>query len=134
MTQISIYILAFPVFLLKTYHFLIFICLSFRYELQVTDGKFQMSGDKPSGWTHVIVNYLEPNAGTKLYYDSVYHRGNIPKFGDSYTPGNGRTVIGRRNVNSDSSYASLEIDELAMFNASLSDVQIGELFDSLWIN
>ena len=35
----------------------------------MTDGKFQGSVDKPSGWTHMVLNYLGPDAGTKLYYN-----------------------------------------------------------------
>ena len=79
----------------------------------------------------MVLNYLGPDDGTKLYYNGIYHRSNIPKFGDSINPGNGRTVVGRREASYDYYCASLEIDELIMFNSTLSDAQIWELFNSV---
>ena len=102
-----------------------------RYELQVSDGIFQSQRPRPSGWTHMVLNYFGPDGGTKLYFNGVYQSSNIPKFGAGIDPGDGRTVVGRKNADSDYYYSSLEIDELALFNNTLSDVQIGELFNSL---
>ena len=79
----------------------------------------------------MVLNYFGPDGGTKLYYNGAYHRTNIPKFGAGIDPGDGRTVVGRREANADNFYASVEFDELAFFNSTLSDVQISELFNSL---
>ena len=46
-----------------------------------------------------------------------------------YQPGDGRVIIGKQNADHDEGYASLEIDELAFFNARLSGAEILELYD-----
>ena len=79
----------------------------------------------------MVLNYLGPDAVTKLYYNGVYESSNSPKFGYDINPGDGRVVVGRKDTNLAHSYSSVEIDDLAFFNSTLSDVQISELFNSL---
>ena len=79
----------------------------------------------------MVLNYFGPDGGTKLYYNGAYHRTNIPKFGAGIDPGDGRTVVGRREANADNFYASVESMSLLFLTRPLSDVQISELFNSL---
>ena len=41
-----------------------------------------------------------------------------------FSPGDGRLVIGRANTGGDKFYASVQLDELLMFNTSLAEKEI----------
>lgn len=47
----------------------------------------------------------------------------------SFSPGDGKVVIGRQFTDSDNFYSEAKIDELMMFNQLLSDQQIQELYE-----
>ena len=78
------------------------------------------------GWTHVIFNYLGPEdgMGTRIYLDGTYSAGDSSIGGDVNSIGDSRLVFGRHNTALDKDYASIEIDELLLFNATLSEDEI----------
>ena len=105
----------------------------FRYSLTLTDGQFKVTMDgNPSGWTHIVVNYLGPDNGQGIwiYYDGQFQKNSDTKETSESQPGNGLTAVGRRYYNMHEGYASLEIDELVFFNMKLSDDQIVQLYDA----
>ena len=82
------------------------------------------------GWTYLVCNYLGPNNGEGI---RMYMDGNQMEFGDSTkTPssnsqGNGRVVLGRLYTNTNAHYGNADMDEILLFNQSLTDDQISQL-------
>ena len=71
-------------------------------------------------------NYIGPDNGHGIwiYFDGVETGSDTSRSSTSYGQGDGRIVIGRQFTNTDNSYASVELDELMLFNAKLSDPEI----------
>ena len=85
----------------------------------------------PDVWTHVVVNYIGPDngQGIQIYYDGQIRDSNEAKQTSMFETGNGFIAVGKRLHDKQEGYASLEIDELALFNTTLSDDVIMQLFD-----
>ena len=86
--------------------------------------------NNPSGWFHIVINYLGPNEGEGI---RIYNNG--IEVGNDTTKGNGRCtiddcqpdgqiVVGRYFTRMDLQYVSLQVDELAFFNTALSEDEI----------
>ena len=103
--------------------------------LQVMDGWFHIVdvGQVSSQWTHVVLNYIGPNdgQGIRIYEDGVLTGSDDTKsLGRDPSPqGEGRIVVGREFTHFDDKYASVTLDELLIFNQTLSDQQILDLKD-----
>ena len=84
---------------------------------------------KPSGWTHVVLNYFRSNdEGLSLFYDGIeMTRGSSDPHFTNVTHNN-RIVVGRRYTDFDLSYASIQIDELRFFNQNLTLEEISLLY------
>ena len=82
--------------------------------------------NRPSGWTHVVLNYIGPNdeEGIKIYYNGIQTAYDKIKEVDTYEPGNGQVVLGRQFIDKDSLYTVADVDELLFFNEALSDQNI----------
>ena len=98
--------------------------------LQVMDGWLQIVdvGQVSSEWTHIVLNYIGPNdgQGIRIYLDGVLTGSDDTKSldRDPSPPGEGRIVVGREFTHFDDKYASVTLDELLIFNQTLSDQQI----------
>ena len=94
-------------------------------------GTFLLSNASPSGWTHVVLNYigLEDGQGIWIYYDGVQTGSDTTRNPNSYETGDGRIVIGRLYTEWDTNYASVQLDELIFFNTKLTDSEIRMLAD-----
>ena len=89
-----------------------------------------MGNTKPSGWTHIVLNYLGPGAGQGI---EVYQGGVLAvrrydfRSGGSRGPGDGRTVLGRFHTEVDGNYGGFVMDELLFFNNKLSAEQVEKI-------
>ena len=96
----------------------------FRFNVYLTNRRFFTSNSRPTGWTHVLLNYIGPNngQGIRIYYNGEQVASDTRKSNlySEHQPGNGRIVVGRYYTNKDQRYASVEIDELVFFNNSLN--------------
>ena len=73
----------------------------------------------PSGWTHVVLNYIVTHSGQGIL---VYiNGGDFTKEEASHSPGNDRLVVGRISSEDD---ASFDVDEFLFFNEKLNDQEI----------
>ena len=45
------------------------LCLRFRVFVPVRELRVELN--RPIGWTHVVLNYIGPNAGIKVYYNGT---------------------------------------------------------------
>ena len=106
-----------------------YLLLYFRFIVALADGFFTIRNSKPSGWTHIVLNYIGPNygEGTRIYYNGQEVDSDRAKGGTSYAMVDGRIVVGRRFTNVDEDYASITIDELIFFNRFLKVDEIETL-------
>ena len=108
------------------------ILTNFRSYIFVTDGNFNTGLEKPEGWFHLVLNYisLADGQGITIYRDGVLQGSGTSKGGtsQSYSPGDGRVVIGRRWTDRDEWYASVEVDELTFWNRTLTLQEIQAIY------
>ena len=95
----------------------------------MVDGFFVTTVDKPSpGWTHVVLNYIGPDSGQgiQIYLDGVHTKSDLESAKTTYTRtlGDSKVVLGRRYADQDKDYASVEIDDLVLFNSNIDIIQI----------
>ena len=103
-------------------------CLRF-WALQ-PDGYFYASHTRPTGWTHIVLNYIGSNdgQGIRIYFDEVEVASDTTKDRRPYSIGDGRIVVGRQYTDRDAMYMSVQVDELIFFNQSLSNTDINALY------
>ena len=102
---------------------MIFIICS-RYGVRLSDGRFYGEADKLGDWFHVVLNFIGPSDGIRIYHEGVKVITDISTNAGNYTQGDRRIVIGRRFSGSDDRYASVQIDELLFFNEALTETEI----------
>ena len=76
------------------------------------------------------MNYIGPNdgEGIRFYYNGAEVASVTTKSSVSYSPGDGRIVVGRCYTDQD--YASVQFDELIFFNAALTDADVQSIYNS----
>ena len=104
----------------------------FSFTVLLPGGWFFMTHDRPTRWTHILHNYIGPNdgQGIRIYYDGAEVRSDTTKSAYSYSTGDGRIVVGREYNNQNNRYASVEVDELIYFNASLTSDEAQSIYNS----
>ena len=99
-----------------------------RYAQAFLGGALGLQTTVPSGWFHVVYNYIGPNngEGVTIYHDGVEEIRQGNRSPHVYPAGSGKIVIGRTHPSRDQKYASLMMDELMFFNRKLtvSEIQI----------
>ena len=88
---------------------------------------FYSNAPKRYGWFHLVVNFISPLEGFKIYNDGIEVGSDIIHFEHSYGVGDGRILIGRSFSGVDGNYASVEVDELLFFNEALTEPEIIQL-------
>ena len=90
----------------------------------------------PTGWFHLVVNFIGPNdgEGLRIYYDEVEARSS--RLGrDSTIAGPSFTIfrnLSRRifigiNFDRNDYYSSVQVDEMFFFNQALTETEITSL-------
>ena len=110
-------------------HFNTFLC--FRFDVIVLDGAFSVEFSKPTGWIHIVLNYIGPDDGQGIrgYVNGQEVASDTIKFAQSRSAGDGRIVVGRFYTNRDEDYTSMLIDELIFFSKSLNTTDIKLLYN-----
>ena len=70
---------------------------------------------KPAGWFHLTVVYHEAGNDVDVYYDGE-RKVTVSRSGAIEPSGSGHMVIGRRFIDAFNGYATVEIDELTLWN------------------
>ena len=109
-----------------------FLAFLFHYSFYVSTTReyFRTIVDRPSGWTHVVLNYFGPNngQGIRTHVDDVQAGSDSPFDVATYSPGSGRVVVGRGFTDFvHSFYGGAIMDELLFFDHVLRDQQIVDL-------
>ena len=110
----------------------ILLILSFRLQVYLPDGLFLTYIDEPSGWTHIVLNYIGNNEdeGIRIYYDGTEVASGRSKSWDSRSAGDGRIVVGRKYTDIDRNYASVQVDELIFFNQKITSDEAQAIYIS----
>ena len=105
------------------------LCCSF--EILRQDVTFGTGTPKPSGWTHIVLNYLGPNngQGIRIYYNGTEVASDTTKTSHGFSAGHGRIVVGRYRTNRNDHYGNAQVDELIFFNQALSQDDITMLYN-----
>ena len=105
----------------------------FRYSVHVPDGYFEFFAPSTSNWVHAVMNFIGPNEGQgiRIYNDGKLIGNDTTKDNATHSPSNGGIQIGRVDllfVNNPSTtypfYASVEVDELLIYNRTLTEPEI----------
>ena len=90
-----------------------------------------MSHSKPTGWTHIVLNYIGSNngEGIRMYVNGTEVASDKYKTARSRPAGDGRIVVGRYLIDTDEYYSSIEVDELIYFNASLTSDEVQSIYN-----
>ena len=104
-----------------------------RYSVYVPDGYFTFIEPQTSNWVHAVMNFIGSNEGQgiRIYNDDKLIGNDTTKSNGSFAPSNGGIQLGRidfRWLNNPGStyplYASVEVDELLIFNRTLTEIEI----------
>ena len=89
--------------------------------------------NRPSGWFHVVINYIGPNngQGIRMFIDGSELMSDTAKDAWSFSAGDGMVVVGRDYTDADKEYASVQVDELIFFNQVLSNDHINKLYNAV---
>ena len=83
-------------------------------------------------WVHAVMNFIGPDEGQgiRIYNDGRIIGNNTTKLDLTNSPSDGKIVIGRADFNVRDTantltfYASVEVDELLIFNRTLTEPEI----------
>ena len=109
-----------------------FFLIAFRSFLNLLDRQFLASHSRPTGWTHVVLNYIGPHVGEGIrnYYNGQEVASDTDKERVDRSTGDGRIVVGREYTDGDRDYASVQVDELIYFNAVLTHAEVQSIYNS----
>ena len=101
-----------------------------RYAQAFPTGALAMQTTVPTGWFHVVYNYIGPGngEGVAIYHDGVEELRKTDRSTHAYAAGSGVVVIGRAFPSRDEKYVSLMVDELMFFNRKLTLEEIENLY------
>ena len=103
---------------------LIFFLFCPRFSLGTLNETFYTDVDRPSGWFHLVLNFLPTgNRPIRMYCNGVLCRSDeLNQYERIFKPGTGRVVLGRQFIDYDGNYyADICVDELLFFNEALTD-------------
>ena len=103
------------------------LCILSRVIFYLPFGEYQIVHPAPSGWTHFVLNYNEPDRKIMIFYNGAEVESVTigPTWGIS--AGAGRIVVGRL-TDRDEGYGSVQVDELIYFNQSLRNHNVKALY------
>ena len=101
--------------------------------MSLVDSYYITSCTKPTGWTHIVMNYLGPNdgEGVRIYIDGAEVASTSYRYDESRPAGDGKIVVGRYYTEGHTDLASVQVDELIYFNASLIDTDVQSIYNSV---
>ena len=99
------------------------------YAVRLPDGSFYAEGSRPSGWFHVVVNFIgvEDGEGVRVYYNGEKVGSDPSKSKYAIKKGNGRIAIGRYFTQNSWRDGSVDVDELVLFSQALTSGEIERL-------
>ena len=104
-----------------------------RFRVILSDRWFHTDHSVPTGWTHVVGNYIGPNngAGIRIFINGAEVASDTTKAEWSHIVGDSRIIVGRRYTDCDQKYISVQVDELIYFNASVTSDDVQSVYSSV---
>ena len=106
--------------------------LYFRFYVRLPDGQFSTYHNDPSGWTHVVLNYIGPNngEGIRIYFNEAEVKSDTTKSAVFQIQ---MEMVGLllEKHDYDQKYASVQVDELIFFNKNLTDSNIQTIYNKV---
>ena len=100
----------------------------FRYSVIFSDGYFIVDVDRPSGWFHIVLNFIGLDDGQeiRIYHDGVNVANDMSiTISTSMRPETDRRIVlGRLYTDSNENYATVQVDDLVFFNRALTEAEI----------
>ena len=85
---------------------------------------FDTTIDKPTDWVHTVLNFFGPDQGLGIYHNGQHAKNVIFKSNGHHNPNSmGNIVLGRIWTDSDVGYSSIEVDDLFLFNRTLTEIR-----------
>ena len=105
-----------------------------RFYVALPTGYFYADHPRPTGWTHIVLNYIGPNngQGIRIYEDGAEVASDTTKGEGVYPAGDSRIVVGRYYTDRDEYYLSVEVDDPIYFNAALASDEVRSIYNSAW--
>ena len=106
-----------------------------RYRIYLLNSRFVTDVALPSGWFHVVMNYLGPEdgQGIRAYHNGVLIGSDNTTGSGTSSLGNGIVAVGKYPAENDGNYANVDMDELMFFNQILTDQSILDVMNMIWI-
>ena len=104
-----------------------------RFVLALENGDFYCDTPKPSGWFHLVLNFIGPNPGEgiAIYHDGVLIDSSDFKHEYASDPSDGLLVIGKGKTGGGiDDYSSVVADELRLYNRKLTPAEIATLYNA----
>ena len=103
-----------------------------RFIVLLPTGVLKVIYTKPTGWTHIVGNYIGPNdgEGVRMFINGAEVASDTTKWIQSFSAGDGRIIIGRIYTNGDNDHASVQVDELIYINAALTSDDVQSIYNS----
>ena len=100
--------------------------LFFRYYFHSHDANYFASATIPSGWTHIVLNYIGSGSGKgiRVLYNGQQVASDTESGGHIRHAPNGKIVIGRSHTDHNDYYSSVQIDHMGLLNRALSNAEI----------
>ena len=97
------------------------------------DGRFDAFFSTPTGWTNVVLNYIGPSDGIRMFIDGQEVASDTDKETyDAVLTGDGKITLGRIFTKYDDYYATVQVDEMLLFDQSLKIKEIQLLYEELY--
>ena len=99
-----------------------------NYYSQIQTGSFHtLNGPiQPTAWFHLGLVYhgSEDGQGFTVYYDGRLLQSVTQKIPNTFDRGRGKLVVGRILIDKDNRYASIEVDDIILWNRQLNVQEI----------
>ena len=112
---------------------MVYLQFSCRFYVTLTDSfLYRNVGKVQNQWIHLVMNYIGPmeNEGFEVFQDGSLVQVQLGRGDYDGIPGNGSLVIGKRYVDEDNKYVSMDLDELVFFNRKLMAPEVMKIYNN----
>ena len=95
------------------------------------DANYLAKTSPPSGWIHLVLNYLGSGTGEgiRVIYNGTQVASDTSSSGPGRPAPNGKVVIGRAYTDRSRYYSNVVVDHLSFFNRALTNEEITALYN-----
>ena len=107
--------------------YFVIILFTHRYLLRFSNYKFAVETTSlPTDWFHMVIVYH--NGGLTVHHVGTFEMTDSNTGGETNSPSSGRKTIGRKSADVHDAYTSMIVDELTMWNRTLTTQEIQDMY------